>query len=120
MATPAQGETFTGLPSGLTNVKIKKTGTDPTSGSNRLDASTLDLAVGSDRVYVDGLPDSGSGSVDGITTTVTAQFFGPTAPTAGDEVTIQGIECKCTQVDVEYAVGDLVKGTATYVSIPSE
>lgn len=117
MASPAQGTSFSGLPSGLTNVKIAKSGQDPTSGSNRLDASTLDLAVGSDRVYVDGLPDAGAGSVSGITTTVTAQFFG-TAPTAGTTTTIQGIACKCTSVEVEYAVGELVKGTATYVSVP--
>ena len=91
MATPAQGMTFTGLPGGLTNVKISQSGQSPDQG--RLDASTLDLAVGSDRVYVDGLPDAGSGAVNGTTTTVTAQFFGA-APTAGIEVTISGILCK--------------------------
>jgi len=120
MATPAQGGTPSGLPSGCTNVKISRKGIDPTGGSNRLDASTLDLAVGSDRVYVDGLPDSGAGAVDGATTTVTAAFFGPGGPTAGDEVTIEGVLCRCTQVEIEYAVGELVKGTATYVSIPDE
>jgi hypothetical protein len=120
MATPAQGASFAGLPAGLTNVKISRQGQDPTSTSNRLDASTLDLAVGSNRVYVDGLPDSGAGAVGGITTTVTASFFGPTGPTAGDEVTIDGVLCRCTQVEIEYAVGELVKGTATYVSIPEE
>lgn len=119
MATPAQGASFTGLPSGLTNVKISRKGVDNTSGSNRLDASTLDLAVGSDRVYIDGLPDAGAGAVDGVTVTVTAAFFG-TAPTAGDEVEIDGINCRCTNVETEYAVGELVKGTATYVSIPAE
>lgn len=120
MPTPAQGTSFTGLPAGLTNVKIQQSGQDPTSGSNRLDASTLDLAAGSERVYVDGLPDAGAGAVDGVTTTVTCQFFGPAAPTAGETATINGISCKCTSVEVEYAVGELVKGTATYVSIPEE
>lgn len=116
MPTAANGTSFTGLPDGLTNVKIKQVGQDPTSSGNRLDASTLDLAEGSNRVYVDGLPDPGAGAAaGGITTTITAAFFG-TAPTAGASYTIQGISCKCTEVEVEYAVGELVKGTATYTN----
>lgn len=118
MPTPAQGVEFTGLPSGLTNVKIKRTGLDPTAKGNRLDASTLDLAIGSDRVYVDGLPDSGSGAVNGVTTTITCSFFSDTPPTAGEFVTINDVYCKCTDVEQDYSVGDLVKGTATYVSVP--
>ena len=117
MATPAQGTSFTGLPDGLTNVKVKVVGIDPTDKKNRLDASTLDLAVGSDRVYVDGLPDSGSGAVSGSTTTITVSYFG-TPPTAGDVITYEGGQFKCTEAEREYAVGDLVKGTATYVSVP--
>jgi hypothetical protein len=117
MATPAQGVSFDGLPGGLTNVKVKRVGIDPTSSSNRLDASTLDLAAGSDRVYIDGLPDSGAGAVSGETVTITCSFFG-TPPTAGDAITYNGEQFKCTEAEIEYAVGDLVKGTATYVSIP--
>jgi hypothetical protein len=117
MATPAQGVSFAGLPDGLTNVKVKRVGIDPTSSSNRLDASTLDLAAGSDRVYIDGLPDSGAGAVSGETATITCSFFG-TPPTAGDVITYGGAQYKCTEAETEYAVGELVKGTATYVSIP--
>lgn len=117
MPTPAQGLSFTGLPDGLTNVKVKVVGIDPTDSKNRLDASTLDLAVGSDRVYIDGLPDSGSGAVSGSTTTITVSYFG-TPPTAGDVITYDGQSYKCTEAEQEYAVGELVKGTATYVSIP--
>jgi hypothetical protein len=119
MPTPAQGMTFSGLPDGLTNVKVKVVGIDPTSSANRLDASTLALSVGSDRVYVDGLPDSGAGAVSGSTTTITVSYFG-TPPTAGDVITYAGSDYKCTEAEQEYAVGELVKGTATYVSIPSE
>jgi len=118
MPTPAQGTTFSGLPSGLTNVKIKRVGLDPTAKGNRIDASTLDLAVGSNRVYVDGLPDSGSGAVGNVTTTITCSFFTDDPPTAGDFATINGVYCKCTDVEQDYTVGDLVKGTATYVSVP--
>lgn len=119
MPTPANGTSFTGLPTGLTNVKVKTVGIDPTSSSNRIDASTLDLSPGSDRVYVDGLPDAGAGAVAGATTTITCSFFG-TPPTAGDIITYGGQSFKCTEAEQEYAVGDLVKGTATYVSIPEE
>jgi hypothetical protein len=119
MPSPAQGLSFTGLPEGLTNVKVKVVGIDPTSSANRLDASTLALSVGSDRVYVDGLPDSGSGAVSGSTTTITVSYFGA-PPTAGDVITYNGADYKCTEAEQEYAVGELVKGTATYVSIPGE
>lgn len=120
MPTPAQGMTFSGLPSGLTNVKVARTGIDPTSSSNKLDASTLDLAVGSNRVYVDGLPDSGAGAVNGVTTTITCSYLSDNAPSAGSTMSYGGQDFKCTEAEVEYAVGELVKGTATYVSIPSE
>lgn len=119
MPTPANGNTPAMPVSDLTNVKVKKVGSDPTSSSNRLDASTLDLPAGSNRVYVDGLPDSGAGSVGGITTTITCSFLTASAPTAGTNYTIAGVECRCTEAEVEYAVGELVKGTATFVSIPA-
>jgi hypothetical protein len=118
MPTPAQGLTFTGLPSGLTNVKVKQTGVDVTDSKNRLDASTLDLAVGSDRVYVNGLPDAGSGAVSGVTKTITCQFLSTSAPSAGDTTTYEGTTYKYTDVEIEYSVGELVKGSATLVSIP--
>lgn len=118
MPTPAQGAAPAMPVSDLTNVKISRKGINPTDSSNRLDASTLDLAVGSNRVYVDGLPDPGSGAVGGETTTITCSFLTASAPTAGNNYTIDGVECRCTEAEVEYAVGELVKGTATFVSIP--
>jgi hypothetical protein len=57
--------------------------------------------------------------VDGVTTTITCSFLTASAPTAGDAYTIDGIECRCTEAEVEYAVGELVKGTATFVSVPA-
>lgn len=118
MPTPAQNAAPALPVSDLTNVKISRKGIDPTSGSSRLDASTLDLAAGSDRVYVDGLPDPGAGGVDGETMTVTCSFLTASSPTAGEDYTIDGVSVRCTEAEVEYAVGDLVKGTATFVSIP--
>jgi len=118
MPTPAQGNAPVLPVSDLTNVKVKVTGIDTTSSSNRLDASTLDLAVGSNRVYVNGLADSGAGAVGGLMTTITCSFLTSAAPTAGDTYTIDGGEFRCTEAEVEYAVGELVKGTATFVSVP--
>jgi hypothetical protein len=103
--------------SDLTNVKISRKGIDTTASSNRLDASTLDLAVGSNRVYVDGLPDPGSGAVSGETVTITCSFLSAAAPVAGSNYNIAGADVRCTEAEVEYAVGELVKGTATFVSI---
>lgn len=120
MPTPAQGASLSGLGTGLTSVKVKKTGADPTSSSNKLDASTLDLAAGSNRVYVDGLPDAGAGSVEGITTTITAMYLGQSTFTAGDTANVMGTACRVTDVETEHAVGELVKTTVTFVSIPAE
>jgi hypothetical protein len=115
----SQGQSFPGLPSGLTNVKVKQSAADPTSSSNKIDASTLDLAPGSDRVYQNApLVDAGAGSTGGVTTTITASFFGNDPPAAGDEVTVMGYAVKCTETEIEYAVGDLIKATVTYVGIP--
>ena len=115
----SQGQSFTGLPAGLTNVKVKKSAADPTSSSNKIDASTLDLSPGSDRVYQDApLVDAGAGATEGVTTTITATFFGDNPPVAGDAYTIMGYAVKCTETEVEYAVGDLVKATVTYVGVP--
>lgn len=118
MPTPANGAAPTLPVNELTNVKISRKGVD--TGSNRLDASTLDLSVGSNRVYVDGLPDSGSAAVDGESVTITCSFITATAPTAGGTYTIDGGTYRCTESEVEYAVGELVKGTATFVLVPPE
>jgi hypothetical protein len=117
--TSSQGESFAGI-SGLTNIKVSKKTADPTDSSNRLDASTLELADGDDRVYVDGLPDAGSAAVDGVEITVSVSFLSDTPPSAGDETEYGGQTLVCTESEVEYAVGELVKGTATYKTKPPE
>lgn len=120
MPTPAQGAAPALPVSDLTNVKISRKGIDTASGSNRLDASTLDLEVGANRVYVDGLPDAGAGGVDGATVTITCSFLSASAPTAGGNYTIDGETYRCTESETEYGVGELVKGTATFVLVPPE
>lgn len=121
--TTSQGFTF-GSIAGLTNVKIAKKGGAGPGSSNKLDATTLETAAGSDgkiyRVYVDGLPDPGAGSNEsGIVTTVTISYISADPPTAGMEVEYDGETLVCTQADVEYAVGELVKGSATFVTKPT-
>lgn len=99
------------LPSGCTNVKVKNVGADPTSSSNKVDVTTLSDTA---RVYQDApLVDKGAGaSPSGVTATVTCSFYG-----AGPSVTpvSQKTGWICTEVEAEYAVGEMVKGTATYV-----
>lgn len=97
------------LPDGCTNVKVKTSAADPTSTSNKIDVTTLDDDA---RVYADApLVDAGSGADEGITQTVTCSFFG-TAPAVNTSPTATG--WLCTEVETEYAVGDMIKGTATY------
>ena len=104
---PAVGPT---LPAGCTNVKVKTSAADPSSTSNKVDVTTLEDDA---RVYADApLVDVGAGADEtGVTQTVTCSFFGeapePDAPGATGWV--------CTEVETEWAVGDFVKGTATYV-----
>jgi len=120
MSTPSQGASF-GSYSGLTSIKVSASAADPTDSSNRLDASTLDLAAGSNRVYVDGLPDPGQGADEnGVTTNVQISFLSDSGPTVGDEVTYGGVSLVCTEVEIEYAVGELVKGSATFVTKPDD
>jgi hypothetical protein len=46
-----------------------------------------------------------------VTQTVTCSFFGE-APAVNDDPDATG--WICTEVETEYAVGDMIKGTATY------
>lgn len=120
MATSSHSGTFTGLPEGLTNVKVQIQGVDATSSASTRDASTLDLPDGSNRVYVSApLLDAGSGAVDGQKVTITCSYLGDGPQEVGSTVTIMGYSCKCTASDVEYAVGELMKCSATYVAIES-
>ena len=109
MATTSQGSY-----AGATNVKVKHSSNSKGAGS-RLDIS--DLSTTGDRVYVDGLPDSTeAGATGGITSSVTYTAWGDAAPEAGAAGTFAGITGHYTDVETEYAVGELVKFTATLVS----
>lgn len=96
------------LPAGATNVKVKSSAADPTS-------QKVDVTVLSDteRVYQDApLVDVGGGANDGITETVSVSFFG-TPPAVNTNSAATG--WICTETEEEFAVGDFIKGTATYV-----
>lgn len=115
MPTPANGSTFSGLPSELISVKISKATSDPLS-SAKIQSSHLGLAAGTSgspsyHTYVDGLADGAS--APSRTTTVTCEFYG-TAPALGTSATVAGDSVVCTDVQRQYSVGELVRGTATY------
>lgn len=98
------------LPAGCTNVKVRTSAADPASSSNKVDVTTL---VDTQRVYEDApLVDAGAGADDGVTQTVTCSFFG-TPPAVNTDPNATG--WLCTETEEEYAVGDMIKGTATYV-----
>lgn len=85
-------------------------------GSNRLDASTLELAHGSLRVYEDGLPDGGTQPESGgRVVTVSAEGLG-TPPAVGSTITAMGLACKCTESSIESSVGELQGWQASYTS----
>lgn len=113
--TSSQGMSF-GNVNGLTNIKVTKKIADPV----RLDASTLDLGDGDNRVFVNGLPDAGPAAVDGKEQAVIISFLSDTPPVCGDVAQHDGTDFACVNVDIEYAVGELVKGSATYKATPTE
>jgi hypothetical protein len=103
------------LPANCTNVKVQTTGVDVVSSGNRMDVTVLSDA---ERKYqnaplVDVDPLAGN---SGSAQVVVAQFFGvapePSAPGATGWV--------CVEVETEYAVGEFVKGSATYKYVPTE
>jgi hypothetical protein len=108
--TSSQGNAY-GI-AGATKVTIKKT---RSTSDNKLDASTLSLAHGSDRVYEDGLTDNGPGG-EGITVTVAVEFLGDTAPAVGSTNTFGGVLCKCIDAEISNEAGALVKGVANFTS----
>lgn len=98
------------LPAGCTNVKVKSSAPDPTSSSSKIDVTTLN---DTQRMYEDApLIDVGAAASGGVTQTISASFFG-TAPAVNASAVATG--WVCTEVEEEYAVGDFIKGTATYV-----
>jgi len=106
------------LPAGATNVKVANKGADPSSSNNKVDVTTLEDDA---RVYADApLVDAGSGAVDGVTSTVSVSFIAQTGeiPDVTPLATTTG--WICTEVEVEYAVGEYAKGTASYVYRPEE
>lgn len=103
---PSPGPT---LPANCTSVKVGSTAADPSSSSNKIDVTTLNDNA---RVYADApLIDAGAGAEGGVTQTVTATFFGE-APAVSEPGATGWV---CTEVETEWAVGDMIKGTATYV-----
>lgn len=122
----AQGTTFSfdGDTYACTNIRVSVANSEGGGGTNgKIDVSTLDLADGSARVFQDPPlvdPNSPVADEDGNQTTVTISFFGTTQPVVGVTASLAttGVsgDFKCTQSELEYAVGDIVKGTATFVS----
>lgn len=97
------------LPAGCTSVKVKSSAANPTDSKNKIDVTTLD---DTERVYADApLVDAGSGADEGVTQEVVATFFGA-VPAVSTNPNATG--WLCVEVEQEYAVGDMVKGTATY------
>lgn len=121
----AQGTTFEfdGDEYLCTNIKVADQSSD--GGGQGIDVSTLDLAEGANRVYQDPplVDPNAPTAVGGVETTVTISFMGSTKPTAGTTATLTTTAAsgtfRCTQSEIEYAVGDMVKGTATFVSAVS-
>jgi hypothetical protein len=107
---------------GATKVTIKKARAS-SPGDNKLDASTLSIAHGGDRVYEDGLVDNGpQGSANGgIVVTVAVEFLGAPSMSAGETATFSGVVCKCIDVETTNEAGALVRGVANYTSdFPAE
>ena len=109
--TSSQG---TAIVTGATKVTIKVTRNS--SASTKLDASTLSLTTGANRVYESGITDNGqSGSTSALVVTVSVDGLG-TKPTVGSIITAEGVSCKCMESTSDDSVGELKKWSASYTS----
>lgn len=114
----SQGTTFTfgSVTFAARNIKVKKTG----KGYDQdVDVSTLDLASGADKVYeAPALYDYGPA---GRSVEISMSYLGDDEPNTEDELTLVcakfGINdpARCTEFELEAAVGEKIKGTATFV-----
>ena len=114
----SQGTTFTfgGVEFSATNVKVKKTG----KGYDQdVDVSTLDLASGADKVYeAPALYDYGPA---GRSVEISLSYLGDDEPDTENEALLVcakfGLndQARCTEFELEAAVGEKIKGTATFV-----
>lgn len=109
----SQGVSFGG--GNARKLTIKKSRSKP--GDNKLDASTLAIPHGGDRVYEDGLEDNGpNGSAGGgITVTAAVEFMGSPAA-AGSVAAWNGTNLKCIDSETTNDAGALVQGVANYTS----
>lgn len=119
MAVPdSQGTIFIydGVTFEATNVKKKKSG--PDTEGNKIDVSTVNQASGTKRVYQDAplVEDS----TKGTEATITVSFLGLTEPDTTEPHSITCVKLNvsgmawCTEYEVEAAVGDVLKGTASF------
>lgn len=114
----SQGTTFTfgGVEFSATNIKAKKTG----KGYDQdVDVSTLSLASGADKIYESpALYDYGPA---GRSIEISLSYLGDDEPNTEDELTLVcakfGLNdpARCTEFELEAAVGEKIKGTATFV-----
>lgn len=122
----SQGTTFTFDGDTYYCTSIKVSVKSAAGGSGQMDVSTLDLAEGDARVYQDSpLVDPNAPATDGSgnQTTITIAFMGSDLPAVSTTASLvtAGISgnYRCTEAEKDYAVGDMIKGTATFVSAPA-
>lgn len=114
----SQGTTFSfgAVTFQATNVKVKKTGK---GYDQRVDVSTLDIEDGEDKVYEDpALFDYGP---EGRKIEISLSYLGDDEPDTENEQTLTcakfglATAARCTEFELEAAVGEKIKGTATFV-----
>lgn len=111
----SQGVSFGGV-AGVRKLTIKKSRSKP--GDNKLDASTLAIPHGGNRVYEDGIPDNGpNGSANGgITVTAALEILAASVPSTGSTVSRSGVTLKCMDSELTNDFGALKQGVANYTS----
>lgn len=117
--------TFNGQTFDATNLKVDYGGgSSAATQSANIDVSTLNLAVGADRVYqAPGLNEVASATgTTGVEATVSLDFNGlenPSRTSTGHPIDLGSVlkikgTARCTGYSITLAVGDIVKGSATF------
>lgn len=97
-----------------TNIKVKRKGK---TYDKQLDVSTLAIEDGGNRVYEDQVLND----PNELSTEVTCTYLGDSEPDTENEqsLTVSGLNvsgnARCTEFELEAAVGEKIKGSATFV-----
>lgn len=115
--------TFAGVQYHCTDIQVEDTSEEPAQAAdNRIDVSTLDIAHGGERVFVNNPLTEPTDQTAQNKTVVNITYWGATRPAAGITGDLATADAsgryKCTKSTITRKVGAYVEGQATFTLAP--